>query len=443
MIPGKTDNSAIQRRWSARGYITGGMIALGGLVGGLGGWSAFASISGAVIASGQIQVETQQQVVQHLDGGVVGEIYVRDGDTVEAGDIMLRLDDSLLTAELSIIESQLFEIIARRGRLTAEANSETEITFDAELLEEAATRPDIAELVEGQERLFVARAETFRRETEQLRERQLQVEQEIAGSEAQQAALTTQRELISREAAGQRKLYKDGLAPLGRLLALEREAARLEGSVGELTSGIARAKGQIAELEIQIVSIGSRAREEAITTMRDLQYREAELRERRATTKQTLSRLDVRAPRSGRVHGMTVHTVNGVVTPAEPIGFVIPSDVDLLIEAQLESISIDQVYPGQNVVLRFSAFNMRSTPEFDGHIKQVSADVFLDERTGISTYKLEIALNEGELDRLHDLQLELLPGMPVETYIQTDERTPISYLTKPLADYFNKALREE
>lgn len=431
-----------KRKWSATKQVVIGFVALAVLVLGLGGWSAMANIAGAIVASGNIEVEANRQVVQHPEGGVVGEILADDGDVVEAGDVLVRFDNTLQRSELAIVEGQLFEIMARRGRLEAERDGLEGIAFPEELDTLAPeTSIDVDKLKLGQLRLFAARRESLEKEAEQLRERQIQIERQIEGSEAQLEALQKQLQLISEELKDQQQLLDKGLAQATRVLSLQREEARLLGQVGEITAAIAESRGRIAESEIQILQLGSNLREEAITTLRDLEYNEIELKERRLSTLETLSRMEVRAPSSGVVYGTTIYALRSVVRPADPLMYIVPQDSPFVISSRIETIHIDQVYVGQEATLRFSTFDARTTPEIDGVVTKVSADVFTDEATGATYYSAEILPKEGELAKLEDR--ELLPGMPVESFIKTNDRTPLAYLTKPLMDYFNRAFRED
>ncbi|MCP5088077.1 MAG: HlyD family type I secretion periplasmic adaptor subunit [Rhodobacteraceae bacterium] len=429
-----------EKNWSAAKPIWIGMLGVAVLIGVLGVWGNFATISGAVISSGMIQVESLRQVVQHPQGGVVGEIAIKEGDVVEAGQVLIRFDDTLMQSERSILSSQLEEIRARKSRLVAERDELPEVSFGEALLENASQDPEVQEFLEGQKRLFIARRESLLKEIDQLNERKVQINIQIRGANAQLAALKTQIELIGEELTDQRHLLEKGLAQASRVLSLQREEARLLGSVGELEASIARGGAQKIETDIQILQLKSRRREEAITTLRDLGYSEIELAERLISLDETLSRMDIRAPMSGVVHGLTVHALRSVVRPADPILYVVPSNSPLVIASRIEAIHIDQVHVGQDTALRFSTFDQRTTPEIFGKISKVSADVFQDEVTGISYYTAEILPNDGEIGRLGDV--ELLPGMPVEAFIKTNDRTPLSYLTKPFTDYFNRAFRE-
>ena len=428
-------------RWSAGGYIRNGLILTALLVFGLGTWSATAMLSGAVIAPGQLRVEAKRQVVQHPHGGVVGEILVREGDVVEAGDVLVRLDGTQLRSELAVLESQLYELMARRGRLEAEQVGADAIRFDPDVRAAAGEDPDVAELLAGQRQLFAARAETLEREIELTHEREQQLEEQIKGTEAEVASLKRQAELIQKELADQRSLFEKGLAQANRVLALEREAARLEGQRAQLVAQTAQLRGQISELGIEKLRLEDDRREEAVAELRELGFRELELKERRLALLERLSRLDVRAPRPGVVYDMAVHALQAVVRAADPILYIVPSDTELVVDARVNPVNIDQLYPTQEAVLRFSAFNARTTPEISATVVNISPDAFRDDLTGEPYYLVEVVPEEGELAKLGERLL--IPGMPVEVFIQTSQRTALNYLVRPISDYFARALREE
>ncbi|WP_076529910.1 HlyD family type I secretion periplasmic adaptor subunit [Gemmobacter megaterium] len=417
-----------------------GLITSAVLIGGTVGWGMMTTITGAVVTSGQLEVDRNRQIVQHADGGTVQEIHVTEGAFVEAGDVLMILDGTLLRSELTIVETQFFEILARRGRLEAERDDARTISFPAELVEVSARAPDVADLMTGQERLFSARAETLTSQIEQLQKRKSQTMSLIEGIDAQREALTTQRRLIAEELASQRELLSKGLAQVSRVLGLEREEARLAGQVGELTASRAQAEGRITETEIEILRMSSTRREEASTQLRDIGYRELELAERRRALHERMARLDIRAPVSGVVLGLRVTTPRAVLRAADPVLFIIPQDRPLVIATRVPTVHIDQVRPGQEAKVVFSAFSMRTTPEVFGTVTIVSPDVLVDEATNAPYYRAEIELNPGELAKLGDIRL--IPGMPVEAFIRTDERTPVQFLTKPFTDYFNRAFRE-
>lgn len=429
------------KAWSARNPVLFGLFGLLLLIGGFGSWAAMSNIAGAIVAGGRIEVDRNRQVVQHPDGGVVSEILVDEGDTVELGAPLIRLDSNLLRSDLLIVEGQLFELMARRGRLEAERDGLSQITFEAELLQQAETRPDVAELISGQERLFVARRDSIQRETDQLEKRRGQINNQIEGIEAQRKSLAVQLELIQQELENQQSLLDRGLAQAATVLNLRRTAADLDGTLGELKASKAQAEGRITEIDIEILKLGTKQREDAITRLRDLRYRELELAEQRRSLRERLTRLDITAPVSGIVYGLQVHTPRSVIQAAEPVLYLVPQDRPLVIAARVEPIHIDQIHVGQAVTLRFPALDQRQTPALSGTVTQISADAFEDQASRMSFYRAEIVLDDGQMDKL-PAGTVLIPGMPVEAFIRTADRTPLAYLIKPLADYFTKAFRE-
>ncbi|WP_444453290.1 HlyD family type I secretion periplasmic adaptor subunit [Rhodobacter capsulatus] len=427
-------------RISPRTALLLGYITLAVLLGGFGVWSVVSSIAGAVVASGQIEVDQHRQVVQHPDGGVVAEINVHEGDKVEAGQVLIRLDGDLDRSERSIVEGQFFELLARRGRLEAERVDAPQIHFHNELVEAAKTRPDVAELVDGQQRLFEARAQTLRKSLDQVAKRRDQTQSQIEGIEAQRVAIQRQQQLIEQELTDQRGLLAKGLAQASRVLALEREAANLAGQVGELLAQKAQAEGKVTELDLEALRLTSQRREDAESELRDIGYRELELAERRRSLTEKIERLDLRAPVAGIVYAMTVTTPRSVIRAAEPVLYIVPQDRPLVIAAKISPINVDEVRVGQPVALRFPAFASRTTPELFGQVTKISADALVDEASKASYFRAEVMLNPGEVQKLGDLQL--LPGMPAEVYIRTGDRSPLRYLTKPFTDYFARAFRE-
>ena len=418
-----------------------GTITLLILVGGFGLWGVMAEISGAVVASGQIEVDQNRQIVQHPDGGVVAQIAVDEGDSVIAGQTLIKLDPTLEKSELAIIESQLFELMARRGRLEAERDGNQTIDFDGTLKERASNDPSVAELMSGQQRLFDARSETASNQVAQLSKRKGQIRNQIEGLDAQQIALQRQLDLIAEELSDQQSLLNRGLAQATKVLALQRTEAQLSGQMGDLSARKAEYEGRITEIDIEITSLDAGRREEAITNLRDQQFRALELEERARALHEKLSRMDIKAPVSGIVYGLTVFAERSVIRPADPVLFLIPQDRPLIIAARVEPIHIDEIFTGQEVTLRFSSLDQRTTPELLGRVVQISADAFQDDARQISYYRAEIVLSEGEQDKIPQ-GITLIPGMPVESFIKTNDRTPLAYLVKPLADYFAKAMRE-
>lgn len=431
-----TDN-----RWSAKVPVIIGLLGLVVLLGGFAAWATLTQIAGAIIAPGRIEVDQNRQIVQHPTGGVVTEIAVKEGDTVQAGDLLIQLDVKQLQSSLSIVESQLFEFMARRGRLEAERDERDTITFDPELLVQADMRAEVRELVEGQRNLFFARRDSVDRQTEQLGQRADQTRNQIVGITAQESSLARQLDLIEQELTAQQSLLERGLTQASGVLALQRQSASLDGQLGELAASKAQSEQRITEIEIEVLRLSSTRREDAITRLRDLRARELELIEQRLALIAEIEQMEIRAPASGIVYNMRVQTMRSVIRGADPVLFIIPQDRPLVIAARIDPIHIDQIIVGQSVTLRFSALDQRTTPELVGQVLLVSADAFEDENVGASYYRAEIVLNPGELAKLAEGQV-LIPGMPVEAFIRTADRSPLAYLVKPMADYFNRAFRE-
>ena len=417
------------------------------LVVGVMGWSVLARISGAVIVSGWVASESRNQRVEHVDGGTVRDVLVRDGDAVAAGAVLVRLDDVLPRSEEAILLAQYAELVAQRNRLEAEFRGADAVVWDAELAVLRSSQPEVAQILSGQERLFRARIDARTGEVAQLRERIGQARQEIAGLRARVVSLEQQSELVGEELTAKRRLLERGALDRGALLALERTAENLHGLVGANAAAIARTRGRIAEHEIQILQIDATRIEQAEARAREVQAKENEVREQLASVRARLGRLEVRAPVAGEVFGMTVFAPGEVVHPGEPILSIVPAGAELVAEARLAPIHVDQVYPGQAATLRFSAFPARTTPEFQGRVERVSADALRDPESGQSWYQVEVSLGQpagaGGAGAASSDGLALSPGMPVEIHIQTGDRSPISYLAKPLTDYLLRSLREE
>ncbi len=416
-----------------------GFLAVAVLLGGLGAWSVTARIAGAVVSTGVVQVQSNRQVIQHPEGGVVGAILAKDGDIVEAGDTVIRLDDTELVAELAITSGQLYEILSRAARLEAERDELDEIVFPEELLALEATDPVVQRQLSGQRRQFEASRLSLEEERDLLNEQIAQIGSRIEGIDAQLEALHLRKELVSQELANQESLLERGLSQAARVLQLRSEEASLLGEIGKLNADIAELKGQIAAIRIELVKLKTGTVRNAIATLRDLQYSEIELSERRRSLLDKLSRLDIKTPVSGIVHATRVFALRSVIQPAQSIMYVIPQDQPLVVSARIDTSSIDQIHVRQEATLRFTVFDQRNTPELFGHVSKVSPDVITDEASGNSFYVVELLPEEGELDKLEGHVL--LPGMPVEVFVKTEERSPIAYLSKPLTDYFARAFR--
>jgi HlyD family secretion protein len=424
-----TDKTSPAQR-SIRRHLLGGLAVVALLAGGGGGLTATTELSGAVIAPGVMVVDTNVKKVQHPTGGVVGELRVRDGDQVKAGDVVVRLDETVTQANLAILVNGLTELWARQGRLEAERDGAKTITFLPEIAREADR--EVARVMAGEQALFETRRRAREGQKAQLKERIGQLKEQINGLDDQIRAKKREIELIHQELEGVRDLWRKNLVQIQRVTALERDAARLEGERGSLVSSIAQTKGKITETELQILQIDQDLRTEVGKELAEIRGKIAELVERKVAAEDQLKRIDIRAPQDGMVHQSSVHTVGGVITAGEAIMLIVPQADALTVESKLMPQDIDQVRPGQTAALRFSAFNQRTTPELNGLVTRVSADLTTDQRTGATYYTVRISISDEQVARLGGLRL--LPGMPVEAFIQTGERTVLSYLTKPFTD---------
>ena len=424
---------------SIRRHLWAAALTLALLAGGVGGWAASTEIAGAVIASGLLVVDSNVKKVQHPTGGVVGEILARDGDRVRSGDVIVRLDETVARANLAIVTKTLDELTARKARLAAERDGAGEIEFPPEMLERAGN-PSLANTIAGERRLFDLRRTARVGQESQLRQRIAQLTEEIGGITAQREAKLREITLVERELKGARDLWDKNLMPITKLTALEREATRLEGERGSLTASIAQSKGRISELELQIIQITRDMASEVGKDLRETEARIGEFVERKAAAEDQLKRIDIRAPQDGVIHQSAVHTVGGVIAAGDAVMLVVPSSEGLVVEAKVQPQDIDQLQLGQPAVLRFATFNQRTTPEINGTLARISADALLDQRTGQASYLVRIALAPEEIGRLGDVKL--VPGMPVEAFLQTGNRSVMSYLVKPLHDQIARAFRE-
>lgn len=411
-----------------------------GQAGGIGGWAAATDLAGAVVATGHFVVDSNVKKVQHPTGGVVGEILVREGQRVTIGDVVMRLDATQTRANLAIVTKRLDEFAVRRARLEAERDEAEAISFPADLTGRM-NDPDIAQLITGERKLFELRREARLGKKAQLHERVVQYEKEVRGLVAQEEAKVRGIALIERELKGVRELWEKGLVSIQRMMALEREGANLDGERGRLVEAQAQSGGKIAETQLQIIQVDQDLRSEVAGNLRDIEGQTAEHIERRVSAEDQLKRIDLVAPQSGLVHELVVHTVGGVISPADAIMLIVPDRDRLALEVQITPQDIDQIRMGQRAVLRMSAFNQRTTPELTGEVSRIAADLTQDQKTGLSYYVVRITVPPQELARLG--KLTLVSGMPAEAFIQTGERTVISYLVKPLRDQINRAFREE
>ena len=434
-----SDTDLIDPRASIRRHIVLGLAAVMLVAGGIGGWAATTEISGALIAPGSVVVESSARKVQHPSGGVVGEIAVSGGLNVAAGDILIRLDETMTRANLQIVSKTLDEMTTRRARLRAERDGASEMSWPSAFRNRRQDE-SIIELMADEQRLFELRSSTRLGQKRQLRERIAQLKEEANGIIAQQAAKSQELVLVNNELEGVRELWSKQLIQMNRLTALEREAARLDGERAQLIAAAAQGRGKISEIELQITQIDRELASEVGRELREIDGKAGEYAERKVAAEDQLRRIDIRAPISGTVHELNVHTVGGVISAGEQLMLIVPASERLTVEARVSPQDIDQVRVGQTAALRFSAFSQRTTPEINGAVSRVSADVTTEQRTGIAYYTARIAIGPDELARLGDVRL--VPGMPVEAFIKTADRTVGSYLTKPLFDQVARAFRE-
>jgi HlyD family secretion protein len=410
------------------------------LLGGIASWASTTDISGAVIASGSVVVDSSAKKVQHPTGGIVSDLRVRDGDRVKAGDVVLSLDETLTRASLAIVSKGLDELLARKARLESERDGSERITIPDDLVRRAGN-PEVARVIDGERKLFAMRHEARVGQKAQLAQRIEQLKKETSGYEAQERAKTKEIALIARELEGARELWDKKLMPVTKYTALQRDAARLDGEHGVLIATMSQVQGKIAETELQIIQIDRDLSSEVGKELRDAEAKIGELIERKVAAEDQLKRVEIRAPQDGTVHQLSVHTIGGVIAAGEVIMLIVPDTDQLRIEAKVAPQDIDQLSVGQPAVLRFSAFNQRTTPEINGTLARVSPDTTTDQRTGQSYYTARIAVEPAEIARLG--AVKLVPGMPVEVFVQTGERKVLSYLLKPLADQITRAFREK
>jgi HlyD family secretion protein len=408
---------------------------------GIGGWAATTQLTGAVIGQGVVVVDSSVKKVQHATGGIVGELRVREGDRVKAGDILVRLDETQTLANASIVTKSYDELLARQARLEAERDNADQIVFPKALLDRTRdSNSEAARAIAAEQSLFDLRRQARSGQKSQLKERRAQLQEEIKGYLGQAEAKQKEVDFIHQELEGVRTLWQKNLVPISRLTALERDGARIDGERSQLSGSTAQARGKIAEIELQIIQVDQDLRSEVGKDLIEARSKLSELAERKIAAVDLLNRIDIRAPQNGRVHQLAVHTIGGVISPGEQIMLIVPDADALAIEVKIAPRDIDQVYVGQTAAMRFAAFNQKTTPEVEGEVGMVSADLTQDQRTGTSFYTVRVLLKPEELARLGDAKL--VPGMPVDVFIRTPGRTALSYLTKPLRDQAERAMKE-
>jgi HlyD family secretion protein len=433
-------SSTADSRRSIRRHMLAGLVIVIVLAGGVGGWAGTMKLSGAIIAPGSIVVDSNVKKVQHPTGGIVGELRVRDGDRVKRGDVLVRLDDTVTRANLAIVTKGLDELAARRARLESERDGLDALKFPEDVLARA-DNPSVAAILHAERRLFDLRRNARVGQKAQLRQRIEQLNEEIRGLKAQRESKEKEIKLIDREREGVHELWKQKLVPLTKLTQLEREATRLQGEAAQLIAQTAQVAGKISETELQILQIDRDLSSEVAKETREIDAKIGEFVERKVTAEDQLKRIEIRAPQDGTVFQSNVHTVGGVITAGDAIMLVVPAADNLTVEVKVDPQDIDQVQVGQKALLRLSAFNQHTTPEINGEVSRISADTSTDQRTGQSYYTLRISMPPSEVAKLG--AVKMVPGMPVEAFVQTGERTMLSYFAKPLQDQLMRMFREK
>jgi HlyD family type I secretion membrane fusion protein len=429
-----SDDDGLQKR------IKVGFTVIALVFGAMGLWSVTARLDGAVVAAGTVQVEAARKKVQHLEGGIVKEIRVRDGDAVAAGDVLIRLDDTAVGANLRLVQGQSAELAIRRYRLLAERDGADEFILPRAI----AIRTDdrgLADIVAGQRALFDARRASRLVEIDLLRQQEAQLRAQIDGLQKQEESKTRQIALYDDELQGLRMLFSKGLTPKGRLLALERDAERGRGEMAALAASIASAETKLKEVELGIARLVQTFQEKVADELRTVEAELNTFAERLVGVEDQTQRTEIRAPRRGRVLNLAVHNAGGVIRPGETVMEIVPEDDALVIGARVAPQDVDKVVPRAPATVRLSAFNQRTTPELTGEVQRISADLVSDAASGQAFYQAIIEVPSGEADRLQGLVL--VPGMPAEVLIRTGARTPLAYLLKPLTDSFARAMRED
>jgi HlyD family secretion protein len=421
-----------------RRHLLIGMLAVAGLVIGIGGLAAMIDFAGAVVGHGTLVVSGNVKKVQHQTGGTVAEILVKEGDHVQAGQVLVRLDPTMAAANRGIVTKGLYEGMAQRARLEAERSGSDEINFPKELLDHA-DQPEAAEIIRIETNAFDAGVTARAGLKEQLRKKINELEQQLVGLDAQEDAVRRQIALAKSEVEGLRTLKGQDLVSMARITEAESRAAQLDGQLGQIIATIAQTGAEIAGAELQIIQVDQDARSKASELLAENTSRLNELSERKIAADDQFTKQTIVAPISGVVYQLAAHTVGGVINPGEDIMLVVPENDQLIVEAQISPAQIDRVHREQEAVLRFTSFGSRETPEYIGAVDTVSPDLITDQRTGIAYYKARISMPQQALDELGE---KFIPGMPVEVFIVTGDRTVLSYLTKPLTDQIMHTFRE-
>ena len=416
-----------------------GFVSLAAILAVFGAWTGLAELNGAVIAPATITAESYSKKVQHREGGNISRILVKDGELVQAGQDLVLLDPTETRAELSIVDGQLAEFLVKKSRLEAQRDGATDLAL-SETIKSRSAEPGIAEIIAGQKRLLTSIEETVTSKKNQLKEQIGQLTDQIGGIESQMSSGKRQLDLIKEETDGLRKLQAQGLVPASRVMSMDRETARIDGEQGQLQASKSGAEAKIGETKLQMIQVDEELRNQALTELRDADSKISELEGRRIASESRLAHMSIKAPITGTIYQLNIHTEGGVVAPGETLMMIVPQGDDLVLLAQVAPNDISHVHVGQPAHIRFNAFNARVTPEIAAEVSQVAADTTRADAQSPPYYAIRLTISAKELEKLGDNKLK--PGMSAEAFIQTESRSPFSYLVKPLMDQFSHAMRE-
>lgn len=440
LFAGPTSSEEHQAKTNVDFWIYVGVAVIFLIFGVFGVWAALAHLTSAALAPGVIAVDSNWRTIQHLEGGIVAEILVREGDFVQEGDVLLRLDPTRSDASLSILDSQLVLAKATEARLIAERDGADLIDFPEELIDRMEDQ-EVATVVAGQDLLFRARRDSMEGQINILNERVEQLSQQIEGLQVQQDARANQTALIEKELEGLQQLFDEGYASQQRILALQRDAERLRGERGENLASIASARSQIGETELQILQLDKNFREEVVNELRTVQSQVFDLQERRTAAADERRRIDIVAPVNGQVLGLSAFTVGGVIKSGADILNIVPENDQLVIQARVSPDDHERVSVGQSAQVRLTGLSRRSTPVLLGEVVTISGDRLTDRQSGEAYYEARIIIPEEQLGLLEDTA-ELVPGMPAEVMIETGARSALGYILSPLTDSLDRAFKE-
>lgn len=433
-------NEAPVPKTDLRSHARSGFILTIILFGILAGWMSYTEINSAVVSTGSVIVKGKPKSVQHLDGGIVEEILIEDGQKVRRGETMIVLDDTLLQANLDIYTTRYANALALQARLRAE-QSEADTIHMANTPYSFRTEIDVASHLVGQQELFEARRDLQVGQVEQLDEKIRQFENQKTGISALVTSKRDQINYVEQELASVIQLSEKGLALESQVLTLQRQKADLIGQIAEHESELARIDNSIYETRLQILQARRQFKEQVVTDLRDVTISIEEMTHQIVSTEKQIDRVQIKAPVDGTVHELQIFTLGGVVPPGATLLQLISLQEGVEFQVNVDPASIDQVYVGQTATVRFPAFSQRTTPELTGTVIATSASSVVDEQTGFAFFRVTLDISQSELERLGNQQL--VPGMPIEALLTTGERSVLSYLIKPLADHINKAFREE